>query len=217
VVTGDIGCYTLGALKPLGALHTTLCMGASITMFEGFYRALGKGVAAVIGDSTFVHSGIPGLINAAYNGAKGLILILDNGTTAMTGSQPNPATGVDAKGNKVKQLVLEDICKAAGADSVCVVNPFQTDVFEKTVKEALEREALSVVIARYPCRIIHRAKEKPAFVVKEKCKKCGVCLTIDCPALVKHDDGLVSVDSGLCTGCYLCVKTCKFNAIETSK
>jgi len=217
IVTGDIGCYTLGALEPLSALHTCLCMGSSVTLFEGFYRSLGKGVAGVIGDSTFVHSGIPGLINAAYNGAKGLLIILDNGTTAMTGSQPHPATGANARGEQVKRLDIEAICRAAGADEVKVVDPFDTELVEKCVREYLSNGKLSVMIARYPCRIIHRAKEKPAVVIEEKCKKCGVCLSLDCPAIIGQEGGSVSIDRALCTGCYLCVKTCKFKAIEPSK
>jgi indolepyruvate ferredoxin oxidoreductase, alpha subunit len=215
IVTGDIGCYTLGALEPLSALHTCLCMGSSVTLMEGFYRSLGKGVAGVIGDSTFVHSGIPGLINAAYNGVKGTLFILDNGTTAMTGSQPHPGTGVNARGEKTKRLSLEEICRACGADLVEIVtNPFDLNALDKLVKECMSRDALSVIIARYPCRIIHRERAKPVIFLKEKCKKCGLCLAIDCPALSKDAEGYIGIDTSICTGCYLCANTCAFGALK---
>jgi indolepyruvate ferredoxin oxidoreductase alpha subunit len=217
IATGDIGCYTLGALKPLSTLDTCLCMGSAITLFEGFYRSLGKGVCAVIGDSTFIHSGIPGLINAVYNKAKGFIVILDNGTTAMTGSQPHPAAGMNAKGEKTKQLSIEGICEATGADKVVVVDPFDPVMLDKTIKEAAALDGLSVIIARYPCRILHRKKETPPVVNNDKCKKCGQCLVIDCPALYKKDDGFISIDPNLCTGCGCCVTVCKFGALEFKK
>ena len=213
VVTGDIGCYTLGALPPLGALHTCLCMGAGITFFEGFKKALKKNVVGVIGDSTFVHTGIPGLINLAYNKTKGLIIILDNSTTAMTGNQPHPATGVTIKGEPTKKLILEDICKACGADNVDVIDPHKVKYFEDSVKKRIDEEALSVIIARSGCALIEKKKGPRPSCKKENCKKCYLCLSIDCPALTKSADGFINIDEELCVGCNLCVETCSLNAI----
>jgi indolepyruvate ferredoxin oxidoreductase alpha subunit len=213
-VAGDIGCYTLGALPPLSALHSCLCMGSGVTFFEGLGRVLGKNVVGVIGDSTFVHSGITGLINAAYNKAKGLLIILDNSTTAMTGSQPNPSTGVTIKGEKTKQLRLEDLCKVAGADNVDVIDPYNFDELEAIIKKRVNEEALSVLITRFPCQIVERRRYEPPQFDAEKCKKCYRCLNIDCPALVKSADGTIAINTVYCTGCSLCVATCKFGALK---
>jgi indolepyruvate ferredoxin oxidoreductase, alpha subunit len=215
-VTGDIGCYTLGALAPLNALHTCLCMGASVTFFEGFTKALGKGVVGIIGDSTFVHSGITGLVNAAYNNAKGLVIILDNGTTAMTGSQPHPATGKTAKGAETSRLVLEELCKACGAANVDVVDPYDSRKLEALIKQRMNEEALSVLIARAPCRLIDRSRKPAPTYIKEKCTKCGICVALDCPALTKTEDGYISINTDQCTGCNLCVEVCKFDALKAN-
>jgi len=153
-VSGDIGCYTLAAAPPFSALHTCLCMGGGVTFFEGLTRALGKNVVGVIGDSTFVHSGITGLINAAYNGVKGVIIILDNSTTAMTGGQPHPATGFNIKGQETKQLLLENICEASGADTVDIIDPFAVKELEELIKKRISDEKLSVIIARRPCKLM---------------------------------------------------------------
>ncbi|MCL2335437.1 MAG: thiamine pyrophosphate-dependent enzyme [Endomicrobia bacterium] len=214
VVAGDIGCYTLGASKPLEALHTTVCMGASVTMFESMSKILGHGkVAAVIGDSTFVHSGITGLIDAAYNNANGLVIILDNSTTAMTGSQPNPSTGYNAKGEASKRLILEDICKASGADIVEVIHGFAPNLQEK-IKELMGKDALSVLIVRYPCKIIAPVKDPMPVFSKESCTKCYMCLQVDCPAIHKDDDGNIVLEESVCTGCNVCVLACKFGALK---
>ena len=213
VVTGDIGCYTLGALPPLGALHTCLCMGAGITFFEGFKKALKKNVVGVIGDSTFVHTGISGLINLAYNKTKGLIIILDNSTTAMTGNQPHPATGVTIKGEPTKKLILEDICRASGADNVDVIDPADIKKLEGLIKERINQEKLSVIIARSPCRLIEKKNGKAPLYKKENCKKCYLCLSIDCPAITKREDGFIDINEKLCAGCNLCVETCNLDAI----
>ena len=213
IVTGDIGCYTLGALAPLSALQTCLCMGAGVTMFEGFRKVLGKNVVGVIGDSTFVHSGITGLVSAVYNLTKGVIIILDNSTTAMTGTQPHPATGETIKGVPTKQLVLEDLCKACGADFVDVVSAYDTAGIEKVLCERLEADALSVIIARTPCRLITRQKRPQVVFNAEKCVKCYMCLNIGCPALSKGEDGLIKVDRDVCVGCYVCVGSCKVGAL----
>jgi indolepyruvate ferredoxin oxidoreductase alpha subunit len=216
VVAGDIGCYTLGALKPLEALHTTVCMGASVTMFESMSKILGHNkVVAVIGDSTFVHSGITGLVDAAYNKAKGLIIILDNSNTAMTGSQPNPSTGVDAKGRETKKLCLEDVCKAAGADIVEEINPFNAGLQDK-INELMNRQALSVLIVRFTCRMKERNKAFVPLFAPEKCVKCGACLQIDCPAVYKNEEGSVVHDDFLCNGCNVCANSCKFGALTRS-
>lgn len=212
-VTGDIGCYTLGALAPLSVLQTCLCMGAGVTMFEGFRKNLGKSVVGVIGDSTFVHSGITGLVNAVYNQTKGVMLILDNSTTAMTGTQPHPATGETAKGVPTKQLVLEDICKACGVDNVDVISAYDTTALESLLRRRLEEDAISVVITRTPCKLINRAKRPKVKFMAEQCKKCYMCLNIGCPALSKAEDGTIKVDQDVCVGCYVCVSSCKFGAL----
>ena len=217
VVAGDIGCYTLGASQPLGALHTTICMGASVTVFESFSKILGHDkTAAIIGDSTFVHSGITGLVNAAYNKAKGLLIISDNSTTAMTGSQPNPSTGFTAKGENTKKLVFEDICKAAGADIVESIHAFDKNLQNK-IKELMEKDALSVLIVRYPCRVLDRTKMPAPEFHKEKCVKCGACWQIDCPAVYKGENGFAFLDEFLCAGCNVCANACKFGALTERK
>ncbi len=153
-VAGDIGCYTLGAAPPFSSLHTCLDMGSGVTLAEGFIRSGEKRVVGVIGDSTFVHSGITGLIDMAYNGVNGVIIILDNGTTAMTGNQPHPATGRNAKNKPTKKLSLENICKAAGADNVDVVKTFKVKELEKLISKRLTEKKLSVIIARHPCKLL---------------------------------------------------------------
>ena len=213
VVAGDIGCYTLGALPPLAALHTCLCMGSGLTLFEGFKKALGKEVIGVIGDSTFVHTGIPGLINLAYNRTKGVVMILDNATTAMTGAQPNPATGITIKGEPTKKLILEDVCRVCGADNVDVIDPFKLNELEALLKKRLAEEALTVIIARSPCRLIDRHRDQRPDFKADACKKCYLCLNTDCPALKKTADGYIEIDAALCNGCGLCVDACPFGAI----
>jgi len=213
-VTGDIGCYTLGALEPLAALHTQTCMGASIPFFEGVSKMRpDRKAVAVIGDSTFIHTGLPGLISAVYNGTKGVIVIMDNAITAMTGGQQNPATGVTLQGKITKKLSLEKICSAAGADHVDVVDPYDMPAFQKLLKQRLGEDALSVIIARYPCKMIDRSRGPVAAVDSLKCKKCRQCLLIDCPAILEGSDGVISIDASLCVGCGLCEKVCKFSAI----
>ncbi|MCU0666547.1 MAG: thiamine pyrophosphate-dependent enzyme [Candidatus Omnitrophica bacterium] len=214
IVTGDIGCYTLGALAPLGALHSCLCMGAGVTFLEGFTRALGRNVVGVIGDSTFVHSGITGLINLSYNKTNAVLVILDNSTTAMTGSQPHPATGCTIKGEATKKLILEDICRACGADNVDVVNPYDIESLENLVKQRSSEDKLSVIIARYPCRLIKKDKAPYPEYDAGLCKSCYLCLALDCPAIKKDSDGKIKIEISFCAGCNLCVKTCKFGALK---
>ncbi|MCL2484634.1 MAG: thiamine pyrophosphate-dependent enzyme [Endomicrobia bacterium] len=213
IVSGDIGCYTLGALKPLEALHTTICMGAGVTVFASMSKILGSNkVVGVVGDSTFVHSGIEGLIDAAYNGTKGLLLVLDNGTTGMTGAQHNPSTGINAKGEKTKKLSLEEISKASGADIVEVIDAFADNLQDK-IKELMNKDALSVLIVRYPCRMIDRTKKPLPVFDSSKCKNCNACLVVDCPAISKNKENKIALDEYLCVGCDVCVKTCKFGAL----
>ncbi len=214
VVAGDIGCYTLGALPPLGSLHTCLCMGAGITMFDGLKRANVKNVVGVIGDSTFVHSGITGLINAVYNKQKGLVIILDNSIAAMTGGQPHPATGITIKKEKTHKLDLRQICIASGVDNVDEIDPFQFKQLEALIKRRMSQDSLSVIIARFPCRIISRKKAPRPLYIKENCKKCNICLSIDCPAITADSEGWIQINKDLCTGCNLCVEVCPFDSLR---
>jgi|WetSurMetagenome_2_1015567.scaffolds.fasta_scaffold00051_2 indolepyruvate ferredoxin oxidoreductase, alpha subunit len=215
VVTGDIGCYTLAATSPLSTLHTCLCMGSSITIHEGFRRILHDGkIVGVLGDSTFVHSGITGLINAVYNRVKGLIVILDNSTTAMTGGQNHPATGKTIRDEPTRQLSIESICEACGVDHVDVIDPKEHKKLDALVKERLSGDGLSVIIARMPCRLFDRSKSQMPEYDSVKCKTCGLCFALDCPALVKTEDGHVDIQKSLCTGCYLCVDSCAAGALR---
>ena len=216
VVMGDIGCYTLGALAPLSAMDTTLCMGGSITMAHGMEMARGseyaKNVVAVIGDSTFFHSGITGLINMKYNGATGTVVILDNRITGMTGHQDNPCTGKNAKGEPAYAVDIEALVKACGVEHVVTVDPFDLKAFEQAVKEETARGELSVIVARRPCALIVKQPDMP-LRVNDNCKNCGMCMKIGCPAIEKADGKAVIV-AERCNGCGLCTKVCKFGAIE---
>jgi len=214
VVAGDIGCYTLGASPPLAALHTCLCMGSAVTLHEGFRRILPDGkIVGVLGDSTFVHSGITGIVNAAYNRMKGLIIVLDNSTTAMTGGQNHPATGKTIRDEPTKQLSLEAICKASGAENVDVIDPKNIKQLDALVRQRLADNALSVIIARRPCKLIDRERlQMPAFD-KAKCKSCGICFSLDCPALTRTAEGFVEINKSLCAGCYLCADLCPAEAL----
>jgi indolepyruvate ferredoxin oxidoreductase alpha subunit len=216
-VAGDIGCYTLGALPPLGSLHSCVCMGSGVTFFEGFGKVLGKNVVGIIGDSTFVHSGVTGLTNAASNKATGSLIILGNSTTAMTGSQPNPATGVTIKGEPTKRLCLEELCRVCGADNIDVINPYHVDALESLIKKRMQEDALSVIVARFPCQIAQRTQQQIPFYEKELCKKCKVCLNIDCPALTQTEDEYIEINPALCTGCNLCVGVCKFKGLKRNE
>lgn len=214
IVAGDIGCYTLGSAPPLSALHTCICMGASITFQEGLRRALpGRKIAGVIGDSTFVHSGITGLINAVYNRAKGLIVILDNSTTAMTGGQNHPATGATITGKPTKKLIIEDVVRACGVDQVDVVSAYDLKALGALITDRLAGNALSVIVARAPCRLIDRDSRPAPAYDKDKCKTCGICLSVDCPALSETEGGYVAIDRETCMGCNLCVAVCPPGAL----
>ena len=215
-VMGDIGCYTLGAVPPLNALDSTLCMGASVSGLHGFNAARkeaeGKSVA-VIGDSTFMHSGMTGLVNVAYNATNSTVIILDNSITGMTGHQQNPTTGYNIKGEVAAKVDLEALCKALGINRVRVVDPYDLSECETAVKEELAAEEPSVIISRRPCVLLKSVKAKPSLTVdSDKCKKCKKCMKLGCPA-ISIKDGKISIDSTLCVGCGVCKQMCAFDAI----
>jgi indolepyruvate ferredoxin oxidoreductase alpha subunit len=214
-VAGDLGCYTLGALQPLSSMHTNLCMGAGITFHEGLRRAHPeRNIVGIIGDSTFIHSGITGLINAVYNNVKGVLLILDNATTAMTGRQSHPATGTTITGKSTPKLIIEDLVKACGVDNVDVLSPVKIKDMESLIRQRLAEDSLSVIIAREPCRLLERNKQSPPVYIIKKCKRCGICLTIDCPNIIKNSDGSILIDQEHCVGCNLCVEVCPTKALK---
>jgi len=221
-VLGDIGCYTLGAVAPLFALDTTFCMGASVSSVHGFNKIRKdsyKNTVAVIGDSTFMHSGITGLVNITYNKGVSTVLILDNSITGMTGHQQNPCTGFTLKGEPVTGILPENICKAVGIedDHIRIVDPGDPAELEKVLKEELSYEKPSVIIARRPCVLLKKVKKDSLCRIDtEKCKSCRACLKIGCPCIIT-DGKTVKIDETLCTGCGLCEKMCKFGAIETFK
>ncbi len=213
-VFGDIGCYTLCALPPIESMDATLCMGASIGMAIGAEKAHGRDFSrrsvAVLGDSTFIHSGITGLINAVYDRSNINVIILDNRITGMTGHQQNPATGFDIHGNPAPQLNLEAVCEAVGAH-VRVVNPMQMKDMEQALREETQRDGVSVIIARYPCALLDKRPKQPCTIAD--CHRCGACLRLGCPALERGADGAVRVNAALCNGCRLCKQMCAFGCI----
>ena len=217
-VSGDIGCYTLGALAPLSALDSTICMGASISGLHGFNTVRGadsaKKSVAVIGDSTFMHSGITGLVDIVYNRGISTVLILDNSITGMTGHQQNPTTGMTLKGLETPAVSLEKICEGVGVKRIRVVDPYAMKELEAVVKEELEAEEPSVIIARRPCALLRSVKPQPALVVNaDTCIGCKQCMKIGCPA-VSVTGKLAAIDPTLCVGCGLCAQMCKPGAIE---
>ncbi len=219
---GDIGCYTLGAVPPLNVIDTTICMGASISTLHGMEKAKGrdyiKNWVAVIGDSTFLHTGVNSLMNMVYNQSTGTVVILDNSTTGMTGHQDHAATGKTLKGEIVPAINIYQLCRAMGIEHVVEVDAFDIEKLEQIVKEEVARDAVSVIITKSPCVLlkgnVFPYKCKP---VEDACKKCGMCLKPGCPALTKNEDGTISIDDTMCNGCGLCEKLCKFGAIERVK
>ncbi len=216
-VSGDIGCYTLGAVAPLASVDTTICMGASVSAALGMAKARGsefnKKLVSVIGDSTFMHSGITGLIDIVYNKGANTVIILDNSITGMTGHQDNPTTGYTIRGEETKQVNLPALCKAVGVEHVRVADPFDLVEFEKAVKEETERDEPSVIIAQRPCALLKSVKYTGHCVVTDKCKKCKMCMKLGCPAISEDGNGGVKIDLTQCNGCGLCMNVCPFDAI----
>ncbi|MBO4266178.1 MAG: indolepyruvate ferredoxin oxidoreductase subunit alpha [Lachnospiraceae bacterium] len=219
---GDIGCYTLGAVAPLSVIDTTVCMGSSISTLHGMEKAKGseyiKNWVAVIGDSTFMHTGVNSLMNMFYNQGTGTVMILDNSTTGMTGHQDHAATGKTLQGDIVPAISIYELCRAIGIKNVKEVDAFDIDELEKTVKEFVAKDELCVIITKSPCVML---KQRPVthkcVPVPENCKKCGMCLKPGCPALTRLEDGTIAIDDTLCNGCDLCMKLCKFGAIKEQK
>lgn len=220
-VLGDIGCYTLGAVAPLGAIDTTVCMGASVSGLHGFVKAgdeesAGRSVA-VIGDSTFIHSGVTGLINIAYNESNSTVIILDNSITGMTGHQQNPTTGYNLKGDPCTKIDLESLCHAVGIKRVKVVDPYDMKAAEAVIKEELDVREPSVIISRRPCALLKYVKHPgPICSDPEKCKGCRACMNIGCPA-ISMVDGKAKIDNTLCVGCGVCEQLCKFDALGSKE
>ncbi len=234
-VSGDIGCYTLGFMPPLSAMDACVCMGASVPVAHGMVKALGEGahdkVVSVIGDSTFVHSGITGLINSVYNKSAATLIILDNRITAMTGQQENPASGRTIKGEPATQLDLEGLCRAVGVKHVFVINPHEVPETRKVLKDAIALDEPSVIISRAPCVLLPEMKaRKPVshFTNQDNCTGCMSCIRLGCPAISwtafgegeaeargyrKNQKGVSKIDEILCNDCGQCASLCKFKAI----
>ena len=218
-VAGDIGCYTLGAVPPLATLETCLCMGASISSLHGMGKAKGEDYlrdwVSVIGDSTFMHTGVNSLMNMVYNQSTGTVIILDNRITAMTGHQDNPATGRTLMGEVVPAIDFEKFCQGLGIEHVYTVNALDQQELMETVKREVKADHLSVIVAKALCALIPEARTKKKCVeIPEKCKHCGACSLPGCPALSKNEDGSITIDPTQCNGCGLCRQLCKFGAIK---
>ena len=219
---GDIGCYTLGAVAPLNVIDTTVCMGASISTLHGMEKAKGKDYiknwVAVIGDSTFMHTGVNSLMNMVYNQGSGTVIILDISTTGMTGHQDHAATGKTLVGEVVPAINIYHLCKAMGIEHVQEIDAFDLRALEQAVKEETKRDAVSVIITKAPC-VLLKGNVFPNVCrpLPEKCRKCGACLRPGCPALTKNADGTIAIDETMCNGCGLCQKLCAFDAIACEK
>ena len=217
-VSGDIGCYTLGAVAPLASVDTTICMGASVSAAHGMAKVRGKEFAhklvSVIGDSTFMHSGITGLSDIVYNKGINTVIILDNSITGMTGHQDNPTTGYTIRGEETRQVDLIKLCNGIGIDRVVVADPFDTKNFEAVVKEEVAADEPSVIIAQRPCALLKRVKYTGHCEITDACRKCKMCMKLGCPAIsVDKKTDTVRIDVTQCNGCGLCIGVCPFNAI----
>ncbi len=220
-VLGDIGCYTLGAVAPLAAVDAVICMGASVSGLHGFSKsqkgAMDGRTVAVIGDSTFMHSGITGLVNMAYNESNATVIIVDNSITGMTGHQQNPTTGFNLKGDPCTKIDLESLCHAVGIRRVQVVDPYDLAQCDRVIKEELAANEPSVIISRRPCALLKTVKhKKPLHVDSEKCTGCKACMRIGCPA-ISIADGKARVDATQCVGCGVCEQLCKFEALKAAE
>lgn len=216
-VLGDIGCYTLGGAAPLGALDSTICMGASVSGLHGFLKASSEEASSktvcVIGDSTFIHSGITGLVNSAYNESKGTVIILDNSITGMTGHQQNPTTGFNLKGDPCTKIDLETLCHAVGVKRVRVVDPYDLKACDQALTEELASNELSVIISRRPCALLKYVKHPgPLEIDTGKCVGCKACMQVGCPA-IRIESKKAVIDNTLCTGCGVCAQLCKTGAL----
>ena len=218
-VAGDIGCYTLGAVAPLGVVESVVCMGSSISTLHGMEKAKGKDYVkdwvACIGDSTFMHTGVNSLMNMFYNQATGTVLILDNSTTGMTGHQDHAATGKTLRGEEVPAIDLYKLCHdGIGIENTYIVNAFDTKELEELIKRETAREAVSVLIVQAPCALLKSNKPKPAYHIDpDRCKRCGLCMKPGCPAITKQEDGSIVINATMCNGCGLCAGMCKAGAI----
>lgn len=217
-VLGDIGCYTLGAVAPLSALDSTICMGASVSGLHGFCKSskgkMDGNTVAVIGDSTFMHSGITGLVNIAYNQSNSTVIIVDNSITGMTGHQHNPTTGFNLKGDPAAKIDLETLCRAVGINRVKVVDPYDLAECDRVIKEELKANEPSVIISRRPCALLKSVKHAgPISIDSGKCKGCGACMQIGCPA-ISMENGVAKIDATQCTGCSVCEQMCRFGGFK---
>ncbi len=221
IVTGDIGCYTLGALPPLSAMDTTVDMGASVSMSHGMELAMAgkkhRPICAVIGDSTFAHSGLSSLISTVYNSGGGTICILDNRTTAMTGRQGNPFNGETLQGRTTREIDLEGVIRAIGVESVQTINPHNMKDVRRAIRGATETDELCVLIFKSPCALLSKKRDAPYFI-SDACRDCGVCLSLGCPAISKQKDGAkMQIDAEMCVGCGQCAQYCAFGAIAQTQ
>ncbi len=218
-VLGDIGCYTLGAVAPLSAMDTAVCMGASVSSLHGFIKSGGdsKKTVAVIGDSTFIHSGITGLVNIAYNDSPSTVIILDNSITGMTGHQQNPTTGFNLKGDAAAKIDLEALCRAVGIKNVRVIDPYNLSQCDKVINEELEKDEASVIISRRPCALLKYVRHPgPITPDTDKCTGCQSCMKIGCPAISVVNKKVI-IDNTLCTGCGVCSQLCRFDVLGSKK
>ncbi|MBE6928082.1 MAG: indolepyruvate ferredoxin oxidoreductase subunit alpha [Ruminococcaceae bacterium] len=220
-VIGDIGCYTLGAVAPLNAVDSVICMGASVSGIHGFNKANDgaseSNTVAVIGDSTFMHSGMTGLVNIAYNDSNSTVIILDNSITGMTGHQHNPTTGYNLKGDVAAKVDLEALCRALGIERVSVVDPYDLKQCEEVIRRELAVQAPSVIISRRPCALLKYVRHrKPLQICTDNCKGCRMCMKVGCPA-IRMEQGKAVIDSTLCTGCGVCMQLCKFDALREAE